>query len=95
MKENTNTLTRGLNQLFMLMNELWHDRSKKPLRSQLDKAKIPKMGCQNMMGYDPLYLEFLELPTVNLRSTHRKYAELNQSLSKVFQRLQQKNLLQP
>ena len=75
------------------MNELSHDRSKQPFRSQPDEAKSPKMGCQNMMEYDPLHLEFLESPTVNLCLTHRKYAEFNQPLSKIFQRLQQKNLL--
>ena len=75
-KENTITMTRGLNQLFMLMNELLWDRSKQPFHSQPDKVKISKMGCQNMVGYDPLHLEFLEPPTINLRSTQRKYARV-------------------
>ena len=49
------------------------------------------MGCQNMVGYP----EFPELPTVNLRSIRRKYAKFSHPLSKIFKKLQQKNLLQP
>ena len=91
MKENTDIMTRGLNQLFMLMNELLQEHSKQPFHPQLDEAESPKVGYQNMVGYP----EFPELPTVNLRSTHRKYAKFNQPLSKIFKKLQQKNLLQP
>ena len=83
-KENNHALIRGFNQLFMLVNELLQDCSKQPFHSQPDEAKSPKMGCQNMVGYDPLHPEFLEASKVNLRSTRREYAELNQPLSKVF-----------
>ena len=79
----------------MLMNKLLHDHSKKSFCSQPNEAKSPKMGYQNMVGYDPLHLEFLEAPTVNLRSTRREYAEFNQPLSMIFQTLQHRNLLQP
>ena len=84
MKKNTDTMTRGLNQLFMPMNELLQEHSKQPFHSQLDEAKSPKIGFQNMVGYP----EFLELPTVNLCSTHRKYAKFNQPLSKILKKLQ-------
>ena len=76
-KKSTKTMIEGL-------NELIKDHSKKPFHSQLDEAKGPKMDCQDMVGYDPLHPEFLQLPPVNLHSTHRKYAEFNQPLSKIF-----------
>ena len=41
-KENTNTLTKGFNQLFMLVNELLHYHSKQPFCSQPNEEKIQK-----------------------------------------------------
>ena len=38
-KDNTNTMTKGFNQLFMLMNELLQDHSKQPYYSKHDEAK--------------------------------------------------------
>ena len=57
-KETTDTLTRGLNQLFMLMNELLQDHSKQPYRSELDEAKSQGMGNQSSMEYN--LLEFIK-----------------------------------
>ena len=46
-----------------------------------------------MVGYDPLHLEFLESHIIDCPSTCKKYIKFNQSLSKIFQMLQQRNLL--
>ena len=43
-KENTNTMTKGFNQLFMLINELLQDHTKQPYCSELDEAKSQEMG---------------------------------------------------
>ena len=48
-----------------------------------------------MVRYNPLNPEFSKVPTINIHSTQRKYINFNQPLSKVFQTLQRKNLLQP
>ena len=44
LKENTNTLTKCFNQLFMLIHELLQGHSKQPYCSELNEAKSPKMG---------------------------------------------------
>ena len=86
-KENTNTLTEGFNQLFTLMNEFLQDHSKQPYCSEFDEAKGQRRSSQSMVGYDPLYPEFLESPIVNLCLTCRKYSKFNQSLSRIFKML--------
>ena len=78
-KENTITMTRGLNQLFTLMNELLQGHSKQPYCSEPDN--------QSMVGYDPLHPELLKIPTADPSSTNRKYSKFNQPLSKIFKML--------
>ena len=92
MKENIDTLTRGFNQLFMLMDELLQDHSMQPYRSELDEAKSQGMGNQSLMDYN--LLEFLE-SLINHPLTHEKPPKFNQTLSMIFQTLRHKNLFQP
>ena len=57
-KENTNTMTKGFNQLFMLMNELLQDHSKQPHRSELDEAKSQEIDNHCSVDYN--LLDFLK-----------------------------------
>ena len=91
-KENTNTMTKGFNQLFMLINELLQDHTKQPYCSELDEAKSQEMGNQSSVDYN--LLEFLE-SFIDHPLTHEKPPKFNQPLSMIFHTLRHKNLLQP
>ena len=84
-KGNTHILNRGFSQLSMLMGEL--------LQNHSNQSYCSELGNQNTVGYDPLHPEFLKLPIIDCPSTHREYIRFNQPLSKIFQMLQQRNLL--
>ena len=86
-KKNTHTLNRGFSQLSILMGEL--------LQNHSNQSYCYELGNQNTVGYDPLHLEFLESPIIDCPSTRKKYTRFNQPLSKIFQMLQQRNLLKP
>ena len=86
-KGNTYTLNRGFSQLSMLMGEL--------LQNHSNQSYCSKLGNQNAVGYNPLNLEFLESPIIDYPLTRRKYTRFNQTLSKIFQMLQQRNILKP